>query len=351
MTRNSFVLGRIFACACACIGLASASAACSTSTLMGVGGETNWLESCDDSASCGEHGGCICGLCSESCESDDECPSGLVCKASDSTLVTSACGASHSSGICAPMCEQDEDCGTDQECVQQACSPLPQSFADASMTDTDEGDASIIGNSNVGDGNGPYIIAATPPEADCSVSAQSDAIMANGVFDIDQGAGGACDSPYRVNFRFASYEPGVLQLYGTQVTLRDTRQRAIIFDQTIPPLPNPFESVSSRTVLPPDEGGHVEGVLQIELVPSAYGAQLSMFEGQQLLAEINVLARDADGHAVDFQPFIFPIDICDRCLAVCLADLPPDLDTAEIYGDQCPDNAGADGRICIDPDC
>ena len=59
------------------------------------------------------------------------------------------------------------------------------------------------------------------------------------------------------------------------------------------------------------------------------------------------------GVDIDFRPFTFPIQLCMGCLYRCMqADVVDEgLDPIEVYGDECPDNAGADGRLCIDPDC
>lgn len=40
------------------------------------GTNTNWLKACENSAQCGAAGSCVCGLCSATCEGDEDCAEG-----------------------------------------------------------------------------------------------------------------------------------------------------------------------------------------------------------------------------------------------------------------------------------
>lgn len=301
------------------------------------GGETNWLSACEDESTCGV-GSCVCEVCSESCDDDDDCPDGLVCRGPATELVRNSCGESER-GLCAPECTRDQDCGDGQICG--------------------DGAACTIVSSDAGVSAAPYeafSIAAVSPNAACEVSPDGP-LVPIGLFDVASGAAAdseSCDDPYRIHLVVANAGEDIVQVLGTRVRLLSRDQRPIVFNREEQELPNPFDFTSTTTLLPPDEGeAATRGFITVEVIPAAYAQQLDRYDGTQILAEITVDARDASDAVVAVPTFFYPIDLCVGCLSVCLnADVvDQSIDPAEIYGDSCPDDSGQDGRMCIDPDC
>ncbi|HET6332528.1 MAG TPA: hypothetical protein VFG30_04915, partial [Polyangiales bacterium] len=117
-------------------------------------------------------------------------------------------------------------------------------------------------------------------------------------------------------------------------------------------LPNPFLVVGNSTIFPMRDDAPSSGVITIEAIPAAYAEQLDALDGMQVHAEIRVYGRTVGGSDVDLNPFLYPINICDGCLTLCAAAIPPEASLEEIYGEgTCRDNAGADGRVCVDASC
>jgi hypothetical protein len=329
MTTNKLGLALAF--------VALLAAACGTTHgAEGVqGGETNWLSACDDDSSCGE-GSCMCEVCSEGCDDDDDCPDGLECRGPDSTLVRNACGVSDR-GMCAPQCERDDDCGGGQVCDDEGACTL--------VASTEDGPFQV------------FSVAAMSPDPLCEVTVDG-SIVPVGSFDITSGATpdtNGCDAPYRVHLSVASINREIVMIEGAEVALLTLDRRPIVFNRSGGvTLPNPFDFTGSRTLLPPaDEDSTTQGIVTVDVIPRHYTEELSGFTGNQILAEIRLNATNRDGEPIAIAPFLYPIDICVGCMSLCLARDVTDstLDPEDVYGDLCADNAGADGRICIDPDC
>src|SRR5690606_28781655 len=84
-----------------------------------TGSETHWLHICSVDADC-DTGGCLCGVCSTSCESTAACGEGERCE--DSEQLDCA-GANVPDALCLPTCEGDS-CGPDGSCQAGLCVPL-----------------------------------------------------------------------------------------------------------------------------------------------------------------------------------------------------------------------------------
>jgi hypothetical protein len=105
-----------------------AAAACSSKEeSREVGGDTHWLQACDDDGECGR-GSCSCGLCTEPCTRDAECAGGPAaqCYATASPGVRAACAAGtaldpSATGICLAQCSADRECTHGQQCIGGAC--------------------------------------------------------------------------------------------------------------------------------------------------------------------------------------------------------------------------------------
>ncbi len=68
---------------------------------QGSGTKTNWLESCDTTAECGESGSCVCGLCTATCEAQAECNGG-VCGSEIATAAQCAGSSAPVPRVCLP---------------------------------------------------------------------------------------------------------------------------------------------------------------------------------------------------------------------------------------------------------
>jgi hypothetical protein len=219
------------------------------------------------------------------------------------------------------------------------------------------------------EGPSAFVTFNVPPDSSCTVSpdAMGGVFLPNGLYDISPGGNGlgdTCESPYYVNLLVNSYlrsnrdedlgraEPNILQIHSAEVRLMDVAKRTILFDRVSPALPNPFLVTTNNSLAPSQGDSPSTGIASVEAIPLPYAEQLDSFTGSQILAEIQIFGTTTGDVDVDFKPFIYPIEICDGCLTTCLQDvLDVGLTIEEVVGDGCPDNAGADGRTCIDPEC
>lgn len=196
-----------------------------------------------------------------------------------------------------------------------------------------------------------WIVAAVQPDGDCVV-AYDNPIVPIGLYDLGNGdPGPGCNKSYRVTLQLASAGRDVLELHDAQITLMDLEQRTIVFNRDAQQLANPLSFIGTRILLPPAESDRTtHGVITVDLIPAAYAAQLDAFDGQQILAEIRLNVTGGSGSRVSIPAFVYPIDLCIGCLSICLTSLE-DQNLDDVYGDDCTDNAAADGRLCIDADC
>lgn len=208
-----------------------------------------------------------------------------------------------------------------------------------------------------------------PPDSACVVEPRSSGLfLPTGKFDIARGANDECEKPYMLNLLVNSNlrtnqnrdlgrsEPNVLQIHSAEVRLMDLDKRTIIFEQSDPMLPNPFLVTTNNSIYPSLGTAPSLGIAAVEAIPIAYADQLDSFVGGQILAEIQIFGTTTGDVDVDLKPFVYPIEICDGCLTTCLGRLVfEDVMVEDLIGDDCDDNAGADGRWCItssqQPDC
>ena len=324
------VLARVVVIACFALG-------CGSSTTREFGGETNWLRACVADDDCDAETSCICGLCSKTCSDAAECGDGLACQPKESTLVYTACGTLAEAGMCAPECTEDDDCGAGQRCAQGACAPTARAMSEPRQPDA-------------------FVLGAVAPSSDC-VYASDSPIYPIGQYDVNPGFTSEmnCARGYRVTLRVASTESEILQLLGATVTLMNRDHEPIVFDEGGPDAINPFTYDGTATFLSAAEGTPATGLFTIEAIRRSHAATLAdeRFIGGQILAEVQLHARDAADNPLDLRPFIYPIDLCDGCLSLCeQADIRDQMRIPEdVIGDACADNAGQDGRVCIDPGC
>lgn len=218
------------------------------------------------------------------------------------------------------------------------------------------------------EGSSAYVSYNVPLDSECEASPGATEFLYVGLYDIADGGdweAGAkstfCRNSYYLHLIVNSSlksnassatgraEPNVLQVTDAEVTLIDIeKQGRIPFNDG---LPNPFRVKTNNTLAPTTGNDPTTGVIAVEAIPVGYHSQLSNFVGSQLLAEVQVFGTTTGDVDIDFKPFSFPIRICEGCLKRCLSTFGEDPSEDEIYGEECADNAGADGRVCADPTC
>ena len=176
----------------------------------------------------------------------------------------------------------------------------------------------------------------------------------------------ACARPYVLNLRVNSglrtnvdkelgrAEPNVLQVTQVEVKLMTQDKEVLSFGASDPPLPNPFLVTTTFSLDPSDTDEASRGVAKVEAIPTPYATQLAQFDGGQVLAEIQMFGTTLGDVDVEFQPYLYPVRICNGCMSLCLNDdiMDANLTTEDILDkNECQDGAGADGRVCIDPNC
>jgi hypothetical protein len=212
------------------------------------------------------------------------------------------------------------------------------------------------------EGTSAYVSENVPIDSSCEVALGDNKYVAVGSYDI---AGSTtmrspyCQKSYythllvnsnlKANARSATgrAEPNVLQVTEAEISLFDIEQDGIIpFSKG---LPNPFRVKANITVPPTSSDDPTQGEVPVETIPLGYASQLDDYVGKQILAEITLFGTTIGDVDIDFRPFSFPIYICQGCMTRCLSDFGPMATKQDVYGDNCDDNAGADGRICVIP--
>lgn len=112
---------------------ASQLAACEPATPR-VGSQTNWLHACNTAEDCGDLE-CVCGTCTVSCESDDECGSvnaEASCVPADDPGAIALCGGyAPPSSVCLARC--DDECPSGTSCLAGVCAPDGNLTVDVSV--------------------------------------------------------------------------------------------------------------------------------------------------------------------------------------------------------------------------
>lgn len=212
-----------------------------------------------------------------------------------------------------------------------------------------------------GEGLAGWISGSVRPDRDCLYGVQ----VADdpGTYDLERrnhGPGSSCLRPYALQVvAQANYEPvvsgaggAILQLHSAEVRLATADGQTIAFNATGFQLPNPFLVSTMGSLFLPTDGSTAFALAVVETIPLEYGQQLTPFADQQIIAEIKLLGTTNNGVELVFEPFAQRIDLCRFCLTVCMSQLPEMGYTLDqLLAGQCPDHAGADGRVCVDPGC
>lgn len=135
MTTSRFVLGgRV-----AAVLLGVYAVACGPNEPR-VGTQTNWLRSCQSSADC-DGLRCLCGVCTQRCDEDDELACGdfpeASCVPNDDAGATALCGGNRPvpAALCLRECPA-EGCGDGMSCVAGLCTPTLEPTAQVTVDDT-----------------------------------------------------------------------------------------------------------------------------------------------------------------------------------------------------------------------
>jgi hypothetical protein len=188
-------------------------------------------------------------------------------------------------------------------------------------------------------------------DAECEYQRATALSLPVGKFDVATSAGDkrGCEHAYVAHLVFSSnvqsYQTEIISFYGGfEVSLLSPDGETIAFG---PGLPNPF--TTPPVMVPwetPARGAPSLGFADVTLIPATYRDGLKRFAGGQVIASFSMPTANAK-HEPSDQNFSYPIDICDGCMTACASRQP----AAMTKSKTCQDNAGADGRICIDPDC
>ncbi len=203
------------------------------------------------------------------------------------------------------------------------------------------------------------VVGSMIPDEDCVVSSDSTFLL-KGVYDISPGLQNQCSSSYNMSLLVNSYlirrgspngapspvraEPNVLRITEATVGLLQVDDTPFAF----PGLPNPFRVTTFATVPPSEFEEPGSGIALVEVIPSFYARHLTTI-GQQrgtLVAAVKLFGETTGGVEVEFAEYRFPVQLCDGCLTLCRGDLEP-TELEDLLEGQCIDNAGADGRPCI----
>jgi len=146
-------------------------------------------------------------------------------------------------------------------------------------------------------------------------------------------------------------EPNILMVDSAEVTLRSQTGAALDFAGD---LPNPFRLITSVPLYPSPNDEPSVAALTVKTIPAAYADYLDDFEGQTVVADIQLFGTTTGDVDIDFKVFQYPIEICNGCLTGCATSFTSDTaaeSREQAIGDVCDDDSGQDGRVCYDPGC
>jgi hypothetical protein len=194
------------------------------------------------------------------------------------------------------------------------------------------------------------------PDSNCVLSTENQFLPA-GLYDFG-GIGTPCFHPYVMHIKVSrvpdaadAADDGRLQIHSAEVHLKSLQGETLSFEQPIA-LANPFLVTSDASIAAPNANTPLSTIAEVEVIPTIYADQFDPLDGQQILAEIRLFATTDGGFDLNARPFVYPIELCKGCLTKCGSELDNEgLTPEDIAGDQCLDNAGSDGRICINDHC
>lgn len=129
----------------ACLLLAIASCA-KTTTDSGLGTNTNWLRTCEETSDCEGEDVCVCGQCTQSCTASSQCGSvheELSCERVEDDVCGESVGIA---SACLQGCQSNSDCNAleDGRCVSALCVPAARAPRDDGGGMRDDGGTTTI---------------------------------------------------------------------------------------------------------------------------------------------------------------------------------------------------------------
>ena len=220
---------------------------------------------------------------------------------------------------------------------------------------------------NVGSGDAPAqdggvgavsIVGAMIPDDACAFGPNRTFLL-KGSFDV--GASVDCNKPYTMAIALHNYavaEPPPDDFVGISIDAAQVTEATVTLwntDDTLldtAPHPNPFTQSVSSTLPPWRNGDPGRGLVSVEAIPSELRQTLEPLasRGATVVVEVELSVSAVGGQRIDPTPYRFPIELCVGCLSFCSSTLTP-TEIDDLAAGQCADNAGADGRACIDDGC
>jgi hypothetical protein len=288
----------------------------------------------------------VCGVCSAACSKDSDCANGQRCQGQSSALYAQACGVDMEvHGLCAPACKHDSDCAMDQACNDGTCAPLALGFERDGGAGAD-GARQLIADAHL------------ELAQDCTPDLERPIGSGAGVFDIagnGNGVGDFCRKPYMLTLRVQNLASESVLVTRAEVLLLSIDGKVLDFGQAgvvSDLLPNPFSLSVTGSVPATEDSKSPLGAIVAEAIPVSYAPYLSKFKGREIAVRVKLSGETLGGAPVHSNAFEYRVGICDGCRIACQGQLDAAKMTREdAIGDACDDNAAADGRMCIDPDC
>jgi len=172
--------------------------------------------------------------------------------------------------------------------------------------------------------NGLQIVANLPPDEACVLSADQDTRLLRGLYDISYVADYAI-APLLQSYLISN----TLEFQGEQANLQVTNFDITILlpDGTVPALPgdlvNPYR-VDTSAFLPVSEGGTpTQEVAAAIGIPASYQDALRALLAagfSSIVLDIRAGGTTFGGFSQRSAPFRWPVDICEGCLEICVAD-------------------------------
>ncbi|HET6335076.1 MAG TPA: hypothetical protein VFG30_17755 [Polyangiales bacterium] len=217
------------------------------------------------------------------------------------------------------------------------------------------------------EGPSAYVSKALILDSSCDLNVDDVKGLASGAYDIAGSTSQksvSCQRSYYLNLVVNSQlkanantatgrsEPNVLLINEAEISLIDLEQQGlIVFDKRSNELPNPFRVKTNITLEPTTGADPTRGSVPIEAIPLGYSDQLTDYVGKQIMAEVQIFGTTLGDVDIDFAKFQFPVFICQGCMTKCLSKIKDGDTQMDVYGDNCNDNAGADGRVCVNSEC
>lgn len=179
--------------------------------------------------------------------------------------------------------------------------------------------------------NGLQIIANLPPDGSCVLSADQDTRLLRGLYDISYVApDGSGPRDYVIAPLLQSFLISTsLEFQAEQANLQVTNFDITILlpDGTVPTLPgglvNPYRVDTSAFLAVSEGGTPTQEVAAATGIPASYQDALRALLAagfSSVVLDIRAGATTFGGFSQRSAPFRWPVDICEGCLEICVAD-------------------------------